>query len=107
MAAPEHLAKRMEAALAAKAAVRGISTNQLARVEFAQFERDGELDATQLKRWRLKCDVLRVATYYRVTGAHARAHKAKRRAALQARLRAWVALDGERRKRCLPPTARG
>ena len=47
-------------------------------------------DATQLKRWRLKCDMLRVATYYRVTGAHARAHKAKRRAALQARLRAWA-----------------
>ena len=31
---------------------------------------DGGDDLDHLRRWRLKCDMLRVATYYRVTGAH-------------------------------------
>ena len=32
-------------------------------------EADDSTDMTQLRRWRLKCDLMRVATYYRVTGA--------------------------------------
>ena len=36
-----------------------------------ETEDGGEkLDVTQLKRWRLKCDMLRVATYYRVQVQH-------------------------------------
>ena len=51
-------------------------------------------DATnesQLGSWRLKCDLKRVATYYRVTGAQERADARKRSARTKARFRAWAA----------------
>ena len=50
VAAPEHLVKQMLDALAARATERGMSTNQLARVEIAQVERGGRLSMRQLQR---------------------------------------------------------
>ena len=54
---------------------------------------DGNTDTsmTQLQRWRLKCDLMRVATYYRVTGAQARVEARKRSARTRARFREWAA----------------
>ena len=43
-------------------------------------DRDSAVDDAQLARWKAKCDVMRVATYYRVTGARERA-KARGRSA--------------------------
>ena len=48
-------------------------------------------DVTQLRRWRLKCDLMRVATYYRVTGAQARVDARKRSDRIRARFREWAA----------------
>ena len=53
--------------------------------------RDGEVDEAQLARWKLKCDVMRVATYYRVRGARERAEARDRSAKTRARFRAWAA----------------
>ena len=50
-----------------------------------------ETDKVQLARWRLKCDALRVATYYRVTGAQQRAEERKRSVRTRARFRLWAA----------------
>ena len=52
---------------------------------------DDNTDMTQLQRWRLKCDLMRVATYYRVTGAQARVEARKRSARIRARFREWAA----------------
>ena len=52
---------------------------------------DDNTDATQLRRWRLKCDLMRVATYYRVTGAQARVDARKRSDRIRARFREWAA----------------
>ena len=49
------------------------------------------MDMAQLQRWRLKCDLMRVATFYRVTGAHARAEARKRKDRVRARFRMWAA----------------
>ena len=49
------------------------------------------VDASQLRRWRLKCDMMRVATYYRVTGAQSAADARKRSERVKARFRAWAA----------------
>ena len=54
-------------------------------------DRDGAVDEAQLARWKLKCDVMRVATYYRVTGARERAEARGRSAQTRARFRAWAA----------------
>ena len=43
------------------------------------------VDETQLQRWRLKCDLKRVATFYRVTGSQAKAEARKRSARTRAR----------------------
>ena len=49
------------------------------------------VDEVRLRRWRLKCDMKRVATYYRVTGAQANAEARKRSVRTRARFRAWAA----------------
>ena len=88
----------------------------------AEHPEDAMTDTTQLQRWRLKCDLMRVATYYRVTGAHTRAEASKRSTRTRTRFRMWAASvireraraaqqpmdtedpDGrESRKRTLPP----
>ena len=60
----------------------------------AQRETDqnetGREDETQLERWRLRGDMLRVATYYRVTGAKRRAERRARREWAKARFRQWA-----------------
>ena len=48
------------------------------------------VDEAQLARWKLKCDVMRVATYYRVTRARERAEARARRAKTRARFREWI-----------------
>jgi len=63
----------------------------------------GGVDEEQLRRWRLKCDLKRVATYYRVTGAQERAEARGRGARTRARFRAWA--DSVRRQRAM--TAQG
>ena len=61
-------------------------------------------DVTQLRRWRLKCDLMRVATYYRVTGAQARVDARKRSARIRARFREWAAsVRRERAATARPP----
>ena len=52
---------------------------------------DDAVDEIQLSRWRMKCDVMRVATYYRVTGARERAEARHRSNKTRARFRAWAA----------------
>ena len=47
-------------------------------------------DETQLERWRLRGDMLRIATYYRVTGAKRRAERRTRRERAKARFRQWA-----------------
>ena len=47
-------------------------------------------DEAQLRRWRLRGDMLRVATYYRVTGARHRAECRTRRARVKARFQRWA-----------------
>ena len=49
-----------------------------------------DIDEGQLARWRLKCDMMRVATYYRVTGARARAEARIRNARARTRFREWI-----------------
>ena len=49
------------------------------------------VDENQLRRWRFKCDMMRVATYYRVTGAQNTADNRERRARVKARFRVWAA----------------
>ena len=55
------------------------------------------VDEAQVQRWRLKCDLKRVATFYRVTGAQVKAEARKRSARTRARFRAWA--DSVRRVR--------
>ena len=65
---------------------------------------DNPTDMTQLRRWRLKCDLMRVATYYRVTGAQTRVDARKRSARIRARFREWA--TSVRRERTAAPAAR-
>ena len=51
---------------------------------------DVDTDTTQLQRWRLKCDLMRIATYYRVTGAHTRAEARKRSNRTRMRIQTWA-----------------
>ena len=57
-------------------------------------------DEAQLGRWRLRGDLLRVATYYRVTGAKRRAERRTRRerAKTRFRQRAMTVLRGQRQQ---------
>ena len=49
-----------------------------------------DVDEVQLRQWRLKCDMLRIATYYRVTGSATRAQRRIRTARTRTRLRRWA-----------------
>ena len=67
-------------------------------------EADDSTDMTQLRRWRLKCDLMRVATYYRVTGAQMRVDARKRSARTRTRFREWAAsVRRERAAAARPP----
>ena len=71
-------------------------------------EADDSTDMTQLRRWRLKCDLMRVATYYRVTGAQMRVDARKRSARTRTRFREWAAsVRRERAAAARPPADRG
>ena len=62
-----------------------------------ETDRDNE---TQLERWRLRGDMLRIATYYRVTGAKCRAERRTRRERTKARFQRWaMTVLRERRSR--------
>ena len=62
------------------------------------------MNMEQLQRWRLKCDLMRVATFYRVTGAHARAEARMRSGRARARFRKWAAsVIREREQAALQP----
>ena len=50
-----------------------------------------DVDEAQLRDWRFKCDLKRVATYYRVTGAQEKAEARERGTRTRARFRAWAA----------------
>ncbi len=56
-------------------------------------------EANQLWNWRLRGDLLRVATYYRVTGAQHTAMRRRRREAAQERFKRWAASVVEERAR--------
>ena len=59
----------------------------------------------KLRRWRFKCDLMRVATYYRVTGAQTRVDARKRSARIRARFREWAtSVRRERAAAVRPPT---
>ena len=70
----------------------------------AAHPEDADVDVEQLQRWRLKCDLMRVATFYRVTGAHARAEARVRSGRARARFRKWAAsVIREREQAALQP----
>ena len=68
-------------------------------------EADDSTDMTQLRRWRLKCDLMRVATYYRVTGAQMRVDARKRSARTRTRFREWAASVRRERAAAARPSA--
>ena len=68
-------------------------------------EADDSTDMTQLRRWRLKCDLMRVATYYRVTGAQMRVDARKRSARTRTRFREWAASVRRERAAATRPSA--
>ena len=68
-------------------------------------EADDPTDMTQLRRWRLKCDLMRVATYYRVTGAQMRVDARKRSARTRTRFREWAASVRRERAAATRPSA--
>jgi hypothetical protein len=63
----------------------------------------GDSCRAQLARWRLRGDLLRLATYYRVTGSHERARTRQRRDTLRSRARAWMRSALEELRRPEPP----
>ena len=62
------------------------------RTQHVQTRQDGtdRDDETQLERWRLRGDMLRIATFYRVTGAKRRAERRTRRERAKTRFRQWA-----------------
>ena len=66
-------------------------------------ELHGDEDEIQLTRWQLRCDLLRIATFYRVTGAKRRAKQRVRREAAKAKFQRWAAtVLAERRSQARP-----
>ena len=56
------------------------------------------VDETLLTQWRMKSSLMRLATYYRVTGAHERAMRRRRTENTKTRFRAWaISVLNERR----------
>ena len=66
----------------------------------AQRAATQEEDEVMLARWRLRGDLLRIATYYRVTGARRSAETRRRTAAAKTRFKRWAAtVIAERQRR--------
>ena len=57
----------------------------------AQKRRANTENETMTAQWRLRCDLLRVATYYRVTGSQRKAERRRRAGAAKDRFRRWAA----------------
>ena len=67
----------------------------------AQKRRANTENETMTAQWRLRCDLLRVATYYRVTGSQRKAERRRRAGAAKDRFRRWAAtVVAARRQQC-------